>query len=145
MNRIIQKVSLEAVRPLRHRVLRTGRPFETTLWDKDQDKDTAHFAGFKGPEIVAVGTVFPEPYRDVHRAARLRGMATAPEYRGHGYGFRILDTIVNHARKTLGAELLWCNAREAAFGFYEHYGFRLVGEPFELPHVGWHKVGLLDL
>jgi len=142
---IVRRVSLDTVRPLRHQVLRPGRPFDTTLWDRDQDEDTAHFAGFLGSEVVTVGTVFPEAYKDILRAARLRGMATSSEHRRQGYGFHLLDVIVDYARDVLQAELLWCNARKVAFGFYERYGFQLVGEPFELPLVGWHKVGVLNL
>ncbi|NOZ75382.1 MAG: GNAT family N-acetyltransferase [FCB group bacterium] len=145
MNVMVRRVNLNQVRPLRHRVLRPGRSYDTTLWDRDTDDDTAHFAAFSDSEIVAVGTVFPEAYREVEKAARLRGMATAPEYQGKGYGFCILDAIVDHAREKLKAKILWCNAREIAFGFYERYGFRLVGDPFELPLVGWHKVGVLEL
>jgi hypothetical protein len=34
--------------------------------------------------------------------------------------------------------LAWCNARAGSFGFYERFGFRRDGEPFELPDIGPH-------
>ncbi|RMF10404.1 MAG: GNAT family N-acetyltransferase [Candidatus Neomarinimicrobiota bacterium] len=141
----IKPVSVERVRPLRHRVLRPGQPWSSTLWPRDLDPDTVHFAGFLGTEIVVIGTVFPEPYDEWSDAVRLRGMATAPEHRRKGYGFQLLDAMVRHAREYLGASLLWCNAREAAFPFYERYGFTLVGKPFDVPGIGIHRVGLLRL
>jgi len=141
----IQRIGLEQVRPLRHEVLRPGLPFDTTLWDHDEAPDTAHFGVVKNGEVLSIGTVFKEAYPGHPDAVRLRGMATAPAFRKKGYGNLILDAVVEYARTEYNSDLIWCNAREAAFGFYKRYGFELVGERFEIPIAGWHKVGLYYL
>ena len=45
-----------------------------------------------------------------------------------------------------GTEVLWCNARDSAAGFYDRLGFEVVGEGFVLPESGFaHHVMLRDL
>ena len=41
-----------------------------------------------------------------------------------------------------GGDLLWCDARVAAAGFYERMGFTVVSEPFDKPGIGPH-VGMV--
>lgn len=78
---------------------------------------------------------FPEaknPYR-------LRGMATDNAYRGMGLGSQILQ----HGEmllKVMNCDLLWFNAREIAFPFYEKNGFKITGDMFDIPGAGPHKV-----
>jgi hypothetical protein len=44
-----------------------------------------------------------------------------------------------------GAELVWCNGRSSARGFYEHHGFTSVGEEFQLEPAGPHYVFVVKL
>ncbi len=72
-------------------------------------------------------------------------MATDPSVRGQGYGAALLLEGMRVAAAA-GAELVWCNARVVALGFYEVHGFRAVGPVFEtaggIPHrVAWRPVG----
>ena len=41
--------------------------------------------------------------------------------------------------------VLWCDAREVAFGFYERLGFGFMNEMYELPDVGPHRTMALVL
>ncbi len=66
--------------------------------------------------------------------------------RGQGYGAALLLEGMRVAAAA-GAELVWCNARVVALGFYEAHGFRAVGPVFEtaggIPHrVAWRPVGM---
>jgi ribosomal protein S18 acetylase RimI-like enzyme len=70
-------------------------------------------------------------------AYQLRGMATAPEARGRGLGRALVHACIAFARED-GAELVWCNARVGAVGFYHKQGFEIVGDEFEIPDVGPH-------
>jgi ribosomal protein S18 acetylase RimI-like enzyme len=64
-------------------------------------------------------------------------MASHPRVRGAGYGAAALAACVAEARAR-GAELVWCNAREAALGFYLRAGFVVTGERFEIASIGPH-------
>ena len=70
-------------------------------------------------------------------AFQLRGMATAETMRGHGIGRALVRACMDAARKS-GAELLWCNARTSATGFYLKQGFQVMGGEFEIADVGPH-------
>jgi len=70
---------------------------------------------------------------------RIRGMATLPEFRNLGIGTAMLNEglLILKGKK---AKRIWCNARETAFAFYEKSDFLMLGEIFDLPGIGPHKV-----
>lgn len=70
---------------------------------------------------------------------RLRGMATAQEHRGKGMGAALLRSGLEHLHH-LKADLVWCNAREAALGFYEREGFTSQGAAFLIEGIGLHHL-----
>jgi len=41
--------------------------------------------------------------------------------------------------------LVWCNARENAIGYYKKVGFEEVGDNFDIPDVGVHKLMVRNL
>jgi len=88
-------------------------------------------------ELVSVGFIAPDLAEP--GSWRIRGMASAPESRGRGYGAAVLDALVAHARQR-GATRIWCNARIGARTLYERAGFRVVSDVFELPEIGPHYV-----
>jgi predicted GNAT family N-acyltransferase len=131
--------------PLRGAVLRVGRPVEVI---GDDDPSTFHLAA-RTPEDQVVGVVRfhpnPCPWRpDAHAAWQLRGMATDPAVRGSGVGRLLVgDGLARVAR--LGGDLVWCDARAVAAGFYERMGFTVVTEPYEISPIGPHLGMVIDL
>ena len=80
----------------------------------------------------------PPPWQPGDRDSwRLRGMATAPEWRGKGAGSAVLTAVVAHVAEA-GGGLLWCNARLGAVGFYERAGMVTRGDQWEEPFIGPH-------
>ena len=135
----IRSVSAAEVMPLRHAVLRQGKPLMAAAYAGDHAEHTFHLAAFEGGEIVGVASFMREPMpgREGVLAWRLRGMAVDERLRGRRVGQRIVDRGIELTREA-GGELLWCNARATAVGFYERMGWAAVGEYFEehgLPHV----------
>jgi GNAT superfamily N-acetyltransferase len=143
----IARVAASATYPLRHRVLRAGQPPDAVRLPVDDLPDTATFAALDAAgEVVGSAVLMPEPFaRQPGRPAwRLRGMATAPEWRGRGVGSQVLRAALDHARAR-GGEVVWCNARTPARRFYERAGFVAVGDEFEEPLIGPHVVMWHDL
>lgn len=142
----VQRISSAEVRPLRQLVLRPGRPFEETAFPGDDAPGAAHFGAVRGDELLAVATLLdaPHPERAGLRACQVRGMASHPSVRGLGFGALALAACVAEARER-GAALLWCNAREAALGFYVRAGFCATGERFEIEGIGPHFRAHLSL
>ena len=142
----VRPISATDARTVRHPVLREGLPPESAILDRDDDPSTSHFGAFEHERLVAVATFFPEdcPGRPESPAWRLRGMATLPEARGRGAGRALVERGARLAREA-AAELLWCQARVTARGFYAKLGFSAEGDPFELPRTGRHFLMIKEL
>ena len=130
----IREVDPAETRPLRQRVL---RPHESLEELASHEPPGVHaVAAFDGRAMVACGFVCPDGGPG---AWRVRGMATAPEHRGHGIGAAILAQLVDHARAH-GATRIWCNARTPALSLYARAGFERESEEFDIPGIGPHYV-----
>jgi len=117
-------------RELRRSVLRPQLAPQAFL-PGDDLPGAIHLAAFDGSSLVSTCFIFPEPcdWQPGRPAWRLRSMATDPAVRGTGAGRAVLAAAAEAARDR-GAELLWCEAREPAVGFYQRCGWRMHGEPF---------------
>ena len=142
----VRPITAEQTRPLRGEILRPGQPPEALVYYGDTGPGTFHAGAFEDGELVGTATVHPEPMPvapeadvDVTNAFRLRGMATKQHLQGRGYGRAVLERCIEHVRAS-GAEVLWCNARTGARGFYERLGFETVGDEFEIEGIGPHYV-----
>lgn len=139
MEPALRRVTAADVRPVRRSVLRPGAGDDELAYPGDDDPAAGHFGAYLGGEPAGIASVFPQEYDGVPTAWRLRGMATTPAARGTGLGGLLLEACVDHVREA-GGTLLWCNARTPARGFYERYGFEVVGEEFEITDIGPHYV-----
>jgi GNAT superfamily N-acetyltransferase len=135
----IRPAALDAVRELRHRLLRPHQSPDELVYPGDDAPDALHLGAFEGDRLVGIASICREapPGGGEPDAWRIRGMATEPELRGLGIGGRLLEECVAHARSR-GGGLVWCNGRVAAVRFYERHGFQKVRGPFDVPPVGLH-------
>lgn len=109
----------------------------------DDIPDGAHLAATADDgTVLSTCFVYPDPCPWLPQRAdawHLRQMATVEGMRGQGIGGQLLDAAVRYTAEH-GARLIWCNAREAAAGFYRRRGFRPHGEVFldeqlGIPHL----------
>ncbi len=142
----IRSLTAAETRPLRSAVLRPGQPAEALVYPGDDAPGSFHAGALVDGEVVGVATVYPEPMPlvpeadvDPASAFRLRGMATRPDLQGTGLGRAVLRRCIEHAREA-GAEVLWCNARVGALGFYRRLDFETLGDAFDIPGIGPHYV-----
>ena len=143
----VEEVAAGVTHPLRAAVLRRGVPLPVEM-AADDDPATFHLAA-RTPEGQVVGVVrfHPNPcpwWPEPRGAWQLRGMATDPSVRRTGTGRALVREGLARVTR-LGGDLVWCNARATAAGFYERLGFRVVTETFELPSVGPHVGMLIEL
>ena len=61
----IKTTKAEEIRILRHKVLRKGKPFSTTSYDKDENKKTLHLKAVKKGKIICCATFYPENLKEV--------------------------------------------------------------------------------
>jgi ribosomal protein S18 acetylase RimI-like enzyme len=147
----VRPISAAETRPLRGEVLRPGQPPASLVYPGDDAPDSFHAGAFVDGALVGIATVYPEPMPldpaagfDADRAFRLRGMATRPDLQGRGLGRAVLTHCIEHVRAA-GAEVLWCNARLGALGFYRRLGFQTIGDEFEIAGIGPHFVMWKDV
>lgn len=107
----------------------------------DDLESTFHVGAFKNGEVVSVGTFLIQHNNEFkeEKQYRLRAMATSPKVRGENFGKQVIDFALAELKKR-GVELLWCDAREVAIGFYEKMGFKTLGDFYEVPIIGKHKL-----
>lgn len=154
----------EETRELRHRVLWPHKPSaQACVIDVDEADHAIHLGVFmaecmswgvsldgrKGA-LVGVCSLFDQPCTRCavpwgeEDALRLRVMGTLPEVRGQGAGAALVARATEEVVKR-GKSVLWCDAREVAFGFYERLGFDFMNEMYVLPDVGPHRTMALVL
>lgn len=160
----VVRVAARDVRELRHRVLwpHKAKP-EDCLIDIDESPDAIHLGAFisedepwgiqiSGMEGVMVGacSLFHQhctrtsvPWKE-GEDVRLRVMGTLPEVRGWGAGAALIAKAAEEVRLA-GRSVLWCDAREVAFGFYERMGFGYLNEVYDIPEIGPHRTMALDV
>ena len=141
MSKVIEVRTISAAEtlPLRQVVLRPDRPVEAAQFPGDDAPTTKHFGAFRGGNLLGIASLFGSemPEQPAVSAFQLRGMATAPEVRGQGFGRALIRACLAFAQEQQ-AELFWLNARTGAVGFYRKLGFEILGEEFEIPDVGPH-------
>lgn len=100
---------------------------EELEWDKT-DADCVHVLALYGEEPVGTGRLTPDGH--------IGRMAVQHEWRNHGVGSRLLETLIEAAR-VRGDRTCRLNAQTYVMGFYARYGFRPEGEEFMeagIPH-----------
>jgi GNAT superfamily N-acetyltransferase len=137
----VRRCGADDVIGLRRSVLRPHLSADEARYAADDGPGAVHFCAEDGTgRVVSVATLLREvpPWRaDVPNGWRLRGMATASDWRGRGAGSVVLGAVFAHVRAE-GGGLLWCNARLSAVKFYERAGMATTGAPWEEPVIGPH-------
>ena len=102
---------------LRSLVLRNGKPLSECIFP--QDHEGFHLGAFVEERLCSIATFFPETFAENGPGGyRLRGMATHPDFAGHGLGREMINFAI-HELLAVNASYIWCNARSSAVGFYE--------------------------
>jgi GNAT superfamily N-acetyltransferase len=137
----VRTCRMDDVVVLRQAVLRPHQTLEEVRWETDGHESAEHFCADDGDSaVVCVASVCrsaPPWQQGAPNSWRLRGMATAPLWRGKGAGSAVLKAVVAHVAAA-GGGLLWCNARLGAVKFYERAGMVTRGEQWEEPFIGPH-------
>ena len=142
---MITFVKTEAVLALRSMVLRDGKALEECVFPGDEKETSFHLADIQEDQVICVATFHLQANpRFPGKGYQLRGMATAPAFRGKGIGNQLLNfaTVYLRGQQT---DYLWCNARKAAFSFYLGQGFEFISEEFDIPGIGPHRTMYLKI
>ena len=135
---IIKQITAEETWPVRHPVLRKGRPLEDVYMEADEKPTTFHVGIFHKNTIIGVASFMEDSKPQFSgKQHRLRGMAVLPEYRRRG----IAELLLNKGEEILkerDCTVLWFNARIVAVSFYKNLGYKTIGPEFDIPLIGSH-------
>ena len=132
---------------IRHDILWQHKAVHNCGIKPDELDSTFHIGAIDvDGRIVGTSTFIQEtnPKFDQKKQYRLRAMATYPSTRGQGLGKAIIQKAIE-ILKEKEIEILWCDARLKACGFYEKLNFKIKGDIYEVPQIGPHKLMFIKL
>ena len=141
-NITVKRIKAEECRPLRHKVLWPHiELIEECNIDIDNRGDAIHIGAFLEDELISICSLFEMRTKklDFKKQYRLRAMATNPNFRGVNAGKAVVEKAIELTREK-NYQVLWCDARKVALGFYEKCGFGVTGDFYEVRNIGPHKL-----
>ncbi len=139
----IRLISAQDTYPIRHQVLKPYLKNEAEVFlEGDRIPSSFHVGVFENEEIITIASFFQEnhpQFPQSHLGYRLRGMASKKNQSHKGYGKAAIEFAENILMNR-NCDLLWCHAREVAYGFYEKLSFQYFGNTFDIPQIGPHKI-----
>ena len=139
---------INSIRFLRCEVLYPNMDTDISKYDGDLSIETSHYGLCSdADDLIAIASMFNQKFNHYpeEKTVRLRGMAVTRNLQSTGQGKKLLGEIVNIYRKSSQFDLIWCNARESAIGFYENFGFKVFDEKFKIKDIGSHYYAYLRL
>lgn len=124
---------------IRHQVLWQHKSYNDCGIDIDDQAGAIHLGAYKGDKLICVASFFKQSQVKFSEKNqyRLRAMATLPSAQNTGAARALLNTAFQ-ILKAKGQDLLWCDARIIATGFYEKLGFEKLGDSYSIPIIGLH-------
>ncbi|VAW50375.1 hypothetical protein MNBD_GAMMA05-1396 [hydrothermal vent metagenome] len=138
MNMILRIANWEKEKPMlrtiRHEVFITEQLVpEEMEWDEFDDSAT-HFLCLLEGKVIATARLKPD--------GQIGRMAVLKDYRGFGYGNKLLVFVIQTARKK-NIKKLYLHAQVSAIAFYEKQGFSVCSDIFyeaNIPHREMSKI-----
>lgn len=137
----IKRITAEDTRNLRHIILRPHQSPEELIYPGDEDPESVHFGLFCDNKLTGIASVYRQSPAGLNSndSWRLRGMATAEEVRGMGFGKELMNECLKYVKEKKG-KVFWCTARTTAESFYEMFGLKRQGEVFTPEGLGEHVI-----
>ena len=125
--------------PIRQQILWRHKKLENCGIEIDEQEGSFHLGVFLNNELVCIGSFFKQKNVKFseQNQYRLRAMATLTKAQKQGAAKALLD-FAFVSLQNQNQELLWCDARVIALGFYEKMGFTKHGDMYEIPIIGPH-------
>jgi GNAT superfamily N-acetyltransferase len=139
--KFVKKIKAIDTYPVRHTVLRKGKPLDSCAFLGDDDKTTIHLGLYADEKLIGVASLFQvkNDFFDNEKQFQLRGMAVLEEYQKEGIGTQLIIAVENICSEQ-NTNLIWFNARESAVSFYLKLNYKTFGTKFEINGIGPHYI-----
>lgn len=141
MNIKISEIIAHQTYPLRHSLLRKGKPLSSCQFEKDKSLETIHLGAFDSEKLIGIISAFLMNCPDYPKktGVQLRALAVEYKYQRIGIASKLINQIISDIQKKLNPDCIWLNARIAANELYKLNGFNYLGSPFEINGIGMHQ------
>lgn len=135
----VLRIKPEETYYLRSKMLWPGKSLNECKFPGDFESQTFHLGAYIDDKLVSISSFYFSQNQAINEEFQfqLQGMATLSDYRKRGFSSQLLDTAIVVLKQNQ-CRVLWCNAREAARGFYEKVGFTAQGDYFDIADIGSH-------
>jgi len=136
---LVKEIKPKDCYSIRHQVLWQHKSFDDCGIDIDNQAGAFHLGAYKGDKLICIASFFKQSQAKFSEKNqyRLRAMATLSSDQNTGAARTLLNTAFQ-ILKAKGQDLLWCDARIIATGFYEKLGFEKLGDSYSIPIIGLH-------
>ena len=141
MNVEIMNIEVSKCYPLRHKMLRKGKPLETCHFDGDNSKGTFHLGALVDKEIIGIISVYEKDLTQFKnsKGAQFRGIAVASKHQRKGVASKLINYAQKETKKRMNPKYIWLNGRISANNLYLNRGFKPIGDRFEINTIGIHQ------
>lgn len=108
-----------------------------------KDPFALHLMGEEQGELVAYLRLFPPT--DIENYLVFGRILTSRSARVKGYGKQLMQELLNYCHKHYPAVTIKCSAQFYLKKFYEGFGFKAIGEPYDedgIPHIAMERLGV---
>lgn len=116
----IKEISASETWPLRHKVMWPNKPLDFVFLPLDAEG--IHYVLFENNILISVISLFIN-----NQEGQFRKFATDDYFQGRGYGTKLLDHLIEKAKK-LNLKSLKCDARITAIEFYQRFGMKVASD-----------------
>ena len=137
----ITSIEVSKCYPLRHEMLRRGKPLETCYFDGDNSEETFHLGAIVDKEIIGIISVYEKDLTQFKnsKGAQFRGIAVALKHQRKGVASKLINCAEKETKKRMNPKYIWLNGRISANNLYLGRGFDIIGDPFEINTIGIHQ------
>lgn len=138
----VRAIAANSTWPLRAAVLWPEKEAgPSCLIEGDEAPETLHMGAFVAEELCAIGTFMQQQHPELPSGVsyRLRAMGTLKSAQGKGLGSQLVETGLDILSER-GCDVVWCDARHVALGFYARLGWDVVGPSYQVPLRGPHRL-----
>ena len=141
MNTRIKEIEVALSYPLRHDLLRKGKPINSCYLDGDKNLETIHIGAYISKELVGIASAFlkPCPQYDDLKGVQLRAIAVKSKFQRKGIATKLINHILEIIKIKLNPDCVWLNSRILANQLYLTNGFKPIGKPFKIESIGVHQ------